>query len=100
MRLASRFGQGTRAAALSFPNPSRSYDATRRAIRFWGYHSAMEVSFSVAEDALSRIQPDIQLDEVGFLRAFDSNRALICATAVEVYERGRKGTYDLVATDF
>jgi|GEM_PF-3111735 len=23
--------------AITFPNLSRSYDATRRAVRFWGY---------------------------------------------------------------
>jgi Protein of unknown function (DUF1488) len=28
--------------AISFPNHSRSYDTTRRAVRFWGYDSAME----------------------------------------------------------
>jgi hypothetical protein len=31
--------------ALSFPNRSRYYDATRDAIRFWGYDNAMETSF-------------------------------------------------------
>ena len=41
--------------ALNFSNRSRSYDATRRAVRFWGYESAMESSFFVAEDALKRI---------------------------------------------
>ena len=38
--------------ALSFPNKSRAFDATRRAVRFWGYDSAMEVAFFVTEDAL------------------------------------------------
>ncbi len=37
---------------LIFPNPSRAYDATRRAVRFWGHDSAMEASFYVSEDAL------------------------------------------------
>ena len=86
--------------ALSFPNRSRSYDTTRRAIRFWGYDSAMEASFFITEDALRRVQPGIGLDEDGLLRAFDANRELICATAAKVYARGRKGSYDLVASDF
>ena len=30
---------------LSFPNQSRSYDATLRAVRFWGHDGAMEVAF-------------------------------------------------------
>ena len=86
--------------ALSFPNQSRSYDATRRAVRFWGYDSAMESSFLVTEDALRRVQPDMQFDEVGVLRAFNSNRSLIHATAARIYSRGRKDFYVLVTTDF
>ena len=41
--------------ALTFPNPSRSYDATRRAVRFWGYDSSMEASFFVSADALKNL---------------------------------------------
>jgi Protein of unknown function (DUF1488) len=85
---------------LNFPNKSRAFDATRRAVRFWGYDSAMEVAFFVTEDALKRIQPYVRLDEAGLLRAFDSNRDLICATAAKVYARGRKGSYDLMSSDF
>ncbi|MGB6535120.1 MAG: DUF1488 domain-containing protein [Xanthobacteraceae bacterium] len=85
---------------MSFPNRSRSYDTTRRAVRFWGHDSAMEASFFVGEEALRRIQPDMGLDEVGLLRAFDLNRALICATAAKVYSRGHKGSYDLLRVDF
>jgi hypothetical protein len=86
--------------ALTFPNRSRSFDATRRAVRFWGYDSAMEASFYVTEDALKRVQPDMRLDEAGLLGAFDSNRELIYQTAVKVYGRGRKGSYNLTTTDF
>lgn len=100
MRTPSSFRRSAPAIVLTFPNPSRSYDATRRAVRFWGYHSAMEASFSVTEEALRRIQPDAQLDEAGLLRVFDANRALIYATAVEVYGRGPKGVYHLMASDF
>jgi hypothetical protein len=85
---------------LSFPNQSRFYDATRDAVRFWGHDSAMEASFFVEADALQRIKPDTHSDETGLLGAFDSNRKLIYATAAEVYERGHKGSYDLVAADF
>jgi Protein of unknown function (DUF1488) len=85
---------------LSFPNPSRSYDATRRAVRFWGHDSAMEASFFVTEDALKRVQPDMRFDEPGLLGAFDANRVLIYAAAAKVYARGRRGSYDLVDADF
>ena len=65
--------------ALNFPNRSRSYDSTRRAVQFWAHDSAMETSFFVSEDALKRIQPDTALDEAGALRAFDVNRPFIHA---------------------
>jgi hypothetical protein len=85
---------------LHFPNQSRFYDATRRAVRFWGHDSAMEVVFFVTEDALKRVQPGMRFDEAGLLSAFDANRDLIYRAAAKVYARGRKGSYDLLSTDF
>jgi hypothetical protein len=85
---------------IDFPNHSRSYDPTRRAVRFWGHDSAIEASFFVNEDALRQIQPDARPDESGFLNAFDSNRDLICAVAAKLYVRGSRGSYDLVAAYF
>ena len=85
---------------IDFPNPSRSYDKTRRAVRFGGYDSAIEASFFIEENALRRIQPDARPDESGFLNAFDSNRDLICAAAARLYVRGSRGSYDLVAANF
>jgi len=86
--------------ALNFPNQSRFYDLTRRAVRFWGYDTAMEASFFVAEDALKEMQPDMLFNEAGLLNAFDANRDVIYATACKVYARGRKGSYDLLSVDF
>ena len=60
--------------ALGFPNSSRSYDATRRAVRFWGHDSAMEWSFFVTAEALQRVHPAMVQDEAGMLGAFDSHR--------------------------
>jgi Protein of unknown function (DUF1488) len=77
---------------IDFPNHSRSYDLTRRAVRFWGHDSAIEASFFINEDALKRIQPDARPDECGFLNAFDSNRDLICAAAAKLYVRGSRGS--------
>jgi uncharacterized protein DUF1488 len=86
--------------ALSFPNQSRFYDATRRAVRFWGHDSAMEVSFFVTEDALKRVAPDVRLDEAGLLGAFDANRNLVHSAAAKAYARDRKGFYELGRSDF
>ena len=86
--------------ALNFPNRSRSYDATRRAVRFWGHDGPMEAAFFVNQDALRRIEPGIGADEAGFLGAFDSHCDLIHAVAVKIYGRARKGSYELIAADF
>lgn len=85
---------------INFPNQSRAFDPTRRAVRFWGYDSAMEWSFFVTEDALRRLQPNVASDEAGLLHAFDTNRAAIYAAAVKAYKRDRRGSYELAATDF
>jgi hypothetical protein len=85
---------------IDFPNHSRSYDATRHAVRFWGYDSAIEASFYVSEGALARMQPGVPLDESGYLTAFDAHRDKICAAAAKVYVRGSRGSYDLGAANF
>ena len=85
---------------IDFPNQSRSYDRTRRAVRFWGHDSAIEASFFIDEGALKRIQPGADATEAGLMNAFDGNRDLICATAARKYVRGSRGSYDLLAGDF
>jgi hypothetical protein len=85
---------------LNFPNPSRIFDPTRRAVRFWGHDSAMEWSFFVTEDALKRLQPNVRCDEADLLHAFDCHRASIYAAAAKAYGRGRKGSYELAEKDF
>jgi hypothetical protein len=84
---------------MMFPNHSRSYDATRRAVRFWGYESAMEWSFFVTEEALKRVQPAMVQDEAAMLGVFDANRERIYAAAARLFSRGRKGSYELGAAD-
>jgi hypothetical protein len=84
---------------INFPNRSRSYDATRQAVRFWGYDRSMESSFFVTVDALRFIQPDLKADTADLLRAFDSNRDRIYAMATKVYARGKRGTYDINVAD-
>ena len=85
--------------AITFPNRSRSYDATRRAVRFWGYDRSMESSFFIMTEALKQMQPSLQPDAVDILRAFDVNRERIYEIAAKVYSRGRKGSYDLNVAD-
>jgi hypothetical protein len=85
---------------LNFPNQSRWYDATLRAVRFCGHDSAMEAAFLIEEDALKLMQPNMRLDEAGLLNAFDSHRERIYGVAARVYGRRQKGFYNLTRTDF
>jgi len=85
---------------LNFPNISRVYDPTRRAVRFWGHDSAMEWSFFVTVEALKRLEPKLNDNEASLLLAFDAHRPAIHAAATKVYRREQKGSYELLATDF
>ena len=85
--------------ALSFPNRSRSYDATRRCVRFWAYDESLEISFFVEEEALGGIEPRAARSEAGFLAAFDRHRDRICTAALRVYSRNTRGAYTLAAGD-
>jgi hypothetical protein len=86
--------------ALSFPNRSRFYDPTRRAVRFWGHDSAIEHSFFVTEESLKHLQPNVRPNEDSLLAAFDLNRDRIHEAATKVYARRRRGSYDVVLADF
>src|SRR5215211_9434717 len=84
---------------LNFTNQSRSYDATRHAVRFWGYDGAREVSFFVTEDALRRLQPGASADETSLLAVFEAHHDRVLGAAARVYARGRKGSYEIGAND-
>ena len=85
---------------INFPNQSRAFDPTRRAIRFWGHDSAMEWSFFVTEEALRHLRPKMERDEASLLLAFDANRPAIYAAATKAFKQGRKGSYELGAANF
>jgi Protein of unknown function (DUF1488) len=84
--------------ALNFTNESRSYDATRRAVRFWGYDQAMEVSFFVTDAALQKLMPGAAA-ESAFLKAFDENRDRIRDAAATIYRQGPRGSYEITKKD-
>jgi len=72
---------------VAFPNGSRSYDATRLAVRFWGYDHSMEVPFFISAAVLGALQPASAEKPEDCLSAFDAHRARICTVAAKVYER-------------
>ena len=89
---------------LTFPNPSRSYDASRNRVGFWGYDSTIEISFFVEADALKQQCPEMENTEQGFLKAFDTALDQIHEVADKIYIQGGKGkgsyVYILSAKDF
>ena len=87
---------------LSFPNLSRSFDATRSGVRFWGYDNAIEISFFVEADALAKLRPALSGTEAGTLEAFDAVRQRIHEVADKVHAQSQKGSYAhvLAAGDF
>ena len=86
---------------LRFPNESRSYDADRGRIRFWGHDDAIEVPFFLEEAAIFRLFPKTLNAEAAMLAAFDSARERICEIAGKVYRAGcGRSFYVLAASDF
>jgi Protein of unknown function (DUF1488) len=59
----------------------------------------MEVSFFLDENALIGLAGPSS-SEASLLASFDQQRERILRTARKVYERRRKGSYDLLASDF
>ena len=87
---------------LSFPNPSRSFDATRSCVCFWGYDSTIEVTFFLEVNALKRLCPGMGGAEAGILNAFDAVRKRVYEVANKAYVGGSQGSYcyTLSANDF
>jgi hypothetical protein len=85
---------------LAFPNPSRSFDEARNAVRFVGHDGMFEVWFLVETGALAK--PDSsELSEADVLRAFDAARCAILDVARKAYARRRRRTsFVLTAADF
>lgn len=78
---------------LVFPNPSRSYDDSKRGVRFWAYDQTIEVVFLIQDGALLKIDSQSKTDEAGILDTFDVNRDRIHGLARKMYSRRRIGAY-------
>ncbi len=85
--------------ALNFPNESRSYDATKRRIRFWAHDESLEICFFVEEAALRLSQDNVSPSEAAILDAFDRRRGQIRKAAGRIYARHSRNAYTLTAAD-
>lgn len=89
--------------ALSFPNPSRSFDESRKGVRFVGHDGVFEVPFFIEADALAKAGGAIaRLDasQADCLSAFDRLRATIHDVARTIHASRRRSSYTLNASDF
>ncbi|MCG6115765.1 MAG: DUF1488 domain-containing protein [Mesorhizobium sp.] len=85
---------------LQFPNPSRSFDERRNAVRFTGHDGMLEVPFLVEASVLARAGNSVLSSENELLAAFDTARKSILDVAREAYSHGRRNSYTLTAADF
>lgn len=85
---------------LEFPNPSRSFDEARNAVRFIGHDGMFSVPFFIEADALaptSRNRPETA--EAACLAAFDAARHSIHTRARKLYSDGKRTIYTITAAD-
>jgi hypothetical protein len=81
--------------ALSFSNPSRSYDGTRHGVWFWGYDNAREITFFVEDRVLQNLDSTLGSDEAEMLASFDRHRDEILKIAMTRYVDGPQTLYTL-----
>jgi hypothetical protein len=88
---------------LAFPNPSRSFDETRKAVFFTGHDGMFQVRFFVEVEALRMFGNHPRgkdADETAYLSAFDASRSSIQAAARKAYVPGRHEAYTLTSANF
>lgn len=84
---------------LDFPNPSRSFDEARNAVRFIGHDGMFEVPFFIEADALASTITKGGGLEAACLAAFDAARRSIHDIARKLYSRDRQTSYTITAAD-
>ena len=87
---------------LSFPNPSRSFDATRNCVCFWGYDKSIEVSFYLDVCALQKLGHGASELEADYLEAFDTASSQIHNVAAKIHNKRGRSVYshNLTEDDF
>jgi hypothetical protein len=87
---------------LDFPNPSRSFDEARNAVRFIGHDGMFEVPFFIEADALASTTTKgsgLEAAEAACLASFDAARRSIHDVARKLYSRGRQTSYTFTTAD-
>ncbi|WFP74973.1 DUF1488 family protein [Mesorhizobium sp. WSM4906] len=85
---------------LEFPNPSRSFDEVRNAVRFIGHDGMFAVPFFIEAGALGATgRKGPETAEAACLAAFDAARHSIHISARKLYSGGKRTTYTITAAD-
>jgi hypothetical protein len=88
---------------LEFPNPSRSFDEERNAVRFIGHDGMFEVRFFVEVEALAKSNAELRsktASEGAYLAAFDAARSAVLDVARKAYSRDRRNSLTLTVENF
>ena len=88
---------------LAFPNPSRSFDEVRNAVRFIGHDGMFQIRFFVEAGALTKSVTAIRETgalEAKCLTAFDGLRTSIYDVARKAYSHSPRDSYTLTTADF
>lgn len=86
---------------ISFPNPSRSFDSVRNAVRFFGHDGLFEIRFFVEAAALADpAARGVAMSEEQCLSTFDTLRASILEVARRAYCGRNSSPYTLKSADF
>ena len=93
-----KFPSRANRSSLNFPNEARSFDAEKARVLFWGYDTAIEISFFLEIAALRLIHPPTDETEAGLLEAFDTVRDRVHEVAVDVWRRGPRDRYAFTLT--
>jgi hypothetical protein len=87
------------ASKLEFPNPTRSFDEARNAVRFVGYENMVPIAFFVEVEALLKLGAS-SASEAECLAAFDASLKLMHDTARKAHSSGSSRPCTLTITDF
>lgn len=85
---------------LTFPNPARSYDETKRRVRFLGHDGLFQISFFLPIEILTVGLSSRSPTERDYLSAFDSMRNHILEIAQKAYASQRRNMIELDPKSF
>ena len=83
---------------LNFPNRCRSFEPRQDRVRFWGYDSALEITFFLDGATLREMTTGPMSDEAEILKAFDSEMDRIHELARTAYGNDRERSHTFVLT--